>query len=285
MQAEARPGEDRRGVGADREEGGVAEIQEAGEAHHHVEPEGEQDVDDGEARPPGDEVVGLVEDRREGAADGEGEDCQHHGPAEQHPREAGGDAGEHQPQHSHPGRVAGIGIERVAGRALEVEGTERGGAVKAGNEDEHQDRRCGADEEDDRAHSRQHRCGYPSKRRHGVGGEPRDRHDHPEGDQQQEDVAGPGTRGVQKLLRCGWGELGADAGGHVPGLRPAHQPEHGAGKADQPGTGKPIGEGGDHEPGERHPDRAVGDRVTVDGAEKRRGPGDAHDPGDQKGAQ
>ena len=33
------------GVGADREEGGIAEVEEPGEADHHVEPQRQQDVD------------------------------------------------------------------------------------------------------------------------------------------------------------------------------------------------------------------------------------------------
>ena len=49
-------------------------------------------------------------------------------------------------------------------------------------------------------------------------------------------------------------------------------------------AGQPVGEGGHDEPGERHPDRAIGQGVDVEGTEQRRGSGDAHEPGDEQGA-
>ena len=73
-------------------------------------------------------------------------------------------------------------------------------------------------------------------------------------------------------------------GADVPGLRPAHQCQHRSGDADQPWPGQPVGEGGHDEPGERHPDRAIGQGVDVEGTEQRRGSGDAHEPGDEQGA-
>ena len=54
--AMARGGERAAGVGTDGEEGGVAEVEQAGEAHHHVEAEPQQHVDRSRPRGPADEV-------------------------------------------------------------------------------------------------------------------------------------------------------------------------------------------------------------------------------------
>jgi hypothetical protein len=50
MQAELRAGKQRIGIRADRVEGDVAEIEQAGEADHDVEAQGEEHVKDGVVR-------------------------------------------------------------------------------------------------------------------------------------------------------------------------------------------------------------------------------------------
>ena len=101
--AMARGGERAAGVGTDGEEGGVAEVEQAGEADHHVEAEGEQGVDRRGPRRPADELGRLPEDQRHQRSDhqgdgGEGETAAGRDrPAEPVGEAAEGETGQHQP--------------------------------------------------------------------------------------------------------------------------------------------------------------------------------------------
>ena len=86
-----RPG----GVGADREEGRVAEVEQAGETDDHVEPQGQQRVDRRRRGAPLDEVVGLVEDHREHPAEDEGDQGEGDGAVLLDPVAQAVDEGEH----------------------------------------------------------------------------------------------------------------------------------------------------------------------------------------------